>query len=85
MNIEDAKSDRDLLETEILINVAKVANSTLNLREILDTIVDIIAESLRKDVCSIYLLKSGGIICLEATKGLNKEAIGRACVSSGEG
>jgi PAS domain S-box-containing protein len=85
MNSKDTKAHRKSLETEILINVARVANSTLNLREILDTIAGIIAESLKKDVCSIYLIRTGGKICLEATKGLNKEAVGRACVSPGEG
>jgi PAS domain S-box-containing protein len=85
MSIEDINYEKKSLETEILIKVAQVANSTLDLREILDTITYIIADSLDKDVCSIYLAKPGGKICLEATKGLKKDAIGKVFFAPGEG
>jgi len=75
------------LETEsLIIKVAQVANSNLELKEILDTITQIVAEGLNKDVCSIYLLKPlEKIICIEATKGLKKESVGRAWLSINEG
>jgi PAS domain S-box-containing protein len=82
---EHKKSGERYFETDVLIKVARVANSTLNLQEILDTITRIIAESLDKEVCSIYLLKPGKKICLEATKGLKQDAIGRVCLPLGEG
>ncbi|GBE38895.1 sensor protein ZraS [bacterium BMS3Bbin08] len=77
--------EEKLLETEILIKVAQVANSSLDLREILDTITKIIAESLKKDVCSIYLPRPGNKIYIEATKGLKEEAIGKVFFVTGEG
>ncbi len=82
---ENKNLEEKLLETEILARVAQVANSTLELKDILNTIAQIVANSLKKDVCSIYLLKPGGKICIEASKGLKEEAIGKACFSMGEG
>jgi len=74
------------VETELIIKVAEVVNSTLELKEILDTITQIVAESLNKDVCSIYLLKpEKNALFIEATKGLNKESIGIASLVIGEG
>jgi len=73
------------LETEILTKVAQVTNSNLSLREILDTITHIVAVNLKKDACCIYILKPGGKICIEATKGLNKQNPGEVCFSMGEG
>ncbi|MBS1111917.1 MAG: hypothetical protein H6Q95_209, partial [Nitrospirae bacterium] len=43
--------------TDILIKIADVASSTLELREILNTIAQIIVNTLQKDSCSICLLK----------------------------
>jgi PAS domain S-box-containing protein len=83
--IKNKKLEEGLLETEILIKVAQVANSTLELKEILDTITQIVADSLKKDVCSIYLLKPEKKICIEATKGLKEDAIGKVCFTLGEG
>jgi PAS domain S-box-containing protein len=74
-----------LLEEDILIHIAKVANSTLDLREILSRITSIIAERLKKDVCSVYLLKPGQKLSLAATKGLKEEAIDKVCFETGEG
>jgi PAS domain S-box-containing protein len=79
--------EEKLLETEsLIIKVAQVANSNLELKEILDTITQIVADSLNKDVCSIYLLKpEKNALFIEATKGLNKESIGIASLAIGEG
>ncbi len=77
--------EKRLLETEILVKVAQVANSTLELKDILDTITQIVADSLKKDVCSIYLLKTEDKICIEASKGLKEDSMGKVCFKIGEG
>ena len=82
---ENKKLEERLQETEILITIARVANSSLELKAILNTITHIIAETLNKDVCSIYLPRFENKICLEATKGLNEEALGKVCFITGEG
>ncbi len=76
--------EQRLLQAEILLKVSEIANSTLELKEILDRITHLIADTLKKDVCSIYLIKNGRI-CLEATKGLREEAVSKACLAIGEG
>ena len=69
------------VETDILIKIAKVASSTLELREILDTILEVIANRLNKDLCSICLLKpENNVICIEAAKGAKKEAVNMFCI-----
>ncbi len=69
------------VETDILIKIAKVASSTLELREILDTILEIVANSLNKDLCSICLLKpENNVICIEAAKDTKKETVNVFCI-----
>lgn len=82
---ENKKLQERLLETEILIKVARAATSTLELKEILGTITEIVADSFKKEVCSVYLVKAGGKICIEATKGLKEEALGKVCFTMGKG
>ena len=85
-SIENKKHEYKLLEAEILTNVACIVNSTLDLKDILNRITQLVAKSLKKDVCSIYLVqREKNIICLEATKGLNEESAGVACMPIGEG
>ena len=72
--------------TDILIRVAQVASSTLELREILDTIAQVVADSLNKDLCSICLTKPGEkVICIEAARGAGKESITVFCLRDEEG
>jgi PAS domain S-box-containing protein len=67
--------------TDILIKIAKVASSTLELREILDTILEVIADGLNMDLCSICLLKpEKKIICIEAAKGATKGTVNAFCI-----
>ncbi len=69
------------MATDILIKIAKVASSTLELRDILDTILEIIANSLNKDLCSICLLKpENNVICIEAPKDTKKETVNVFCI-----
>lgn len=51
----------------------------------LDSIVKIIAGALVADVCSIYVRRSGNVLELCATEGLNREAVYRTRMKFGEG
>jgi phosphotransferase system, enzyme I, PtsP len=54
--------------------------------EFLDLCVQLIAENMKSDVCSIYLCdKSSKTLILRATYGLNKEYVGRLSMKEGEG
>lgn len=73
------------LETEVLIRVAQVASSTLELRDILDTITHVLANTLNKDLCSICLLKpEKKVVCIEAEKGSNKDDVTVFCIRDDE-
>ncbi len=64
------------VEIEILQKITTLASSTLELREILDTITHTLREALDRDVCSICLLKpERKVICIEAAKGTNNESV----------
>src|SRR4030066_822951 len=84
--IENKKTGALISGTEILINVAQIVNSNLELKEMLDAITHIVAEGLNKDTCTVYLIKPDTkVIYIEASKGLEKEAAGMACLTPGEG
>ncbi len=73
--------ETNVLKTDILTRVSQIASSTLELREILDTITHVIAESFHKDVCYICLVKpEKNMICIEAAKGISKESINVFCM-----
>jgi signal transduction protein with GAF and PtsI domain len=58
----------DLFETDILSKIAQIASSKLELREVLDIMVHVVADKLNKDACSICLLKpEQKIICIETS------------------
>lgn len=59
---------------EILKEVARIANSTLDLDETLEQIIEVIKNRLRIDACSIYLADEVGThFHLKATSGLPRE------------
>ena len=73
--------DNQSLKADILIKIAKIASSTLELREIIDNILEVIADKLNKDLCSICLLKpENSVICIEASKGMGKENVNVFCI-----
>jgi PAS domain S-box-containing protein len=81
--IADKQQKEKSLEVEVLTKVAQIASSTLELREILDTISHVVADTLNKDLCSICLLKSEKqVICIEATKGVSKEYVNVFCIKN---
>ena len=51
----------------------------------LDLITLVVAESMRSDVCSIYLMRDSETLELCATEGLKKDAIHRTRLRVGEG
>ncbi len=72
-------------ELSALHRVNAAANSSLDERAILSTVVGAVAEVTGADVCSIYLFRPPKSLVLAATKGLNPEAVGRARMALGEG
>jgi len=72
---------KDLFETDILSKIAQIASSKLDLREVLDIMVHVVADKLNKDACSICLLKpEQKIICLEAGKNSDKDSVNVFCL-----
>lgn len=69
---------------QILTRLHEVMASRLHAQGKLDRVVDIIAESLDSEVCSIYLLREG-MLELFATQGLNAEAVHVTRMAIGEG
>ncbi len=68
-------------ESEVLIKVAQTASSALELREILDTISLIVANTLGKDVCSICIFKPDRkVICVQAAINMERESINVFCL-----
>ncbi len=54
-------------------------------QERLDKIVNVIADNMRADVCSFYVLRDDGALELFATKGLDPEAVHMTTLRLGEG
>lgn len=78
---EKSQTNKAALATDILIKISKIASSTLELREILDTITHVIANTFSKDLCFICLIKPDKkFICIEAAKGISKESINVFCL-----
>jgi PAS domain S-box-containing protein len=75
------KINKKLKETELLLDVAKVAGTTLDLRDALQYIVETISFKLQHDNCSLYLLKpEQKAFCLEASN-VTDEHLSEECVS----
>ncbi|HUT63514.1 MAG TPA: GAF domain-containing protein [Anaerolineae bacterium] len=74
---------------DTLVAVAKISElvtTTLETSEILRRVVAITAEIMKVDVCSIYLYdEKDDTLVLEATVGLNEDAVGRVHIKPGEG
>ncbi|UOR16665.1 phosphoenolpyruvate--protein phosphotransferase [Qipengyuania aquimaris] len=69
---------------QILTRLHEVMAGRHHAQHKLDRVVDIIAESLTSEVCSIYLLRDGELE-LYATRGLNPEAVHVTRMGIGEG
>jgi len=74
------------IDEAILIKIARIASSTGDLRDVLDTIVDVVAEALGKDVCSICLVKpEKKVICIESSKERKEDGVNVFCVKDDHG
>ncbi len=69
---------------QILIRLHEVMASRMHAQGKLDSVVEIIGETLDSEVCSIYLLRES-MLELFATKGLNKSAVHVTRMAIGEG
>ncbi len=70
----------------LLHDIADLIGRAQSLREILDGVVALVAERMRADVCSVYLLDAKSeTLTLVATRGLRAEAVGHARLSRGQG
>src|SRR5580765_3323169 len=69
---------------EILTGLHDVMGARGNAQSKLDRVVDLIAEAMNSEVCSIYLLRDNKLE-LYATHGLRKEAVHFTRLAMGEG
>ena len=69
-----------------LAKIGELITMSLDTSEILKQVVAITAEIMKVDVCSIYLIDpADGVLVLEATVGLKKDAVGKVRIKPGEG
>jgi two-component system sensor histidine kinase HydH len=74
------------IEYEILRDILKISNSTLDLHERLNQVVIEIVEKMAFDACAIYLMRRGReCLTLKAAVGLNTDFINGICLNVGEG
>ena len=70
----------------LLADVAEIVAHSHDLDETLRNVVDLVAKRLDADVCSVYLTSADlRHLTLSATKGLNRESVGRVTLTFGEG
>ncbi|MGN6102033.1 MAG: phosphoenolpyruvate--protein phosphotransferase [Devosia sp.] len=69
----------------LLRQLREVMAEPLRSQERLDKIVDLIADNMRGDVCSFYVLRDDGALELFATHGLKPEAVHMTTLRLGEG
>ena len=65
--------------------IRKAMAGTESVQERLDLFVDAIQSTMRVNVASIYLLRSGAELELSATEGLKKSAVHKTRMKPGEG
>lgn len=80
------KISTDMLSLEILSEISRIAHSTLDLKERLNSIVNKTAEKMGADCCYISLMdKDEKHLILKAAKGLNIRAVDKVMLHVGEG
>ena len=70
---------------ESLRRIVQEVNSASSLHDVLNIIVARVRQSMKTEVCSVYLRDDQGQYVLMATEGLNVSAIGKVRLASGEG
>ncbi|MEN8263986.1 MAG: GAF domain-containing protein [Nitrospirota bacterium] len=78
------RHDKEMsLRSEILIKVAQIASSTLELREILDIITQTVANTLNMERCSVCFIKpEGKIVCIESSRGSGSKPVNVFCLKN---
>jgi len=78
--------DKRKIEFEILRDILKISNSTLDLHERLNQVVQEIVDKMEVDACAIYLMnRSRPCLGLKAALGFNPGVINSICLDVGEG
>jgi phosphotransferase system enzyme I (PtsP) len=78
--------DGPLRELRLLERVGKLIRDSHDLRETLESVVGVVAERMRTEVCSFYLLDDEqATLNLWATAGLDRDAIGKVQMGVSEG
>jgi sugar diacid utilization regulator/GAF domain-containing protein len=82
----EADSSLAARELSFLVRLAQAAASTQRPDELLDLIIREATSAMGTDVCSLYLVTSGGSeLLLTATNGLNEKMVGKVVMRVGEG
>jgi two-component sensor histidine kinase/putative methionine-R-sulfoxide reductase with GAF domain len=64
-----------------LHRINRVATGSLDLERMLSTVVDVVADTVQSDACSVFLYDPDSeMLVLRATKGLNPDAVGRVTI-----
>lgn len=73
-------------ELDGLHRIISAANSSRSLSASLQTVAETVADVIKIDVCSVFLFeRDEGKLYLRATKGLNRDAIGKMSMTLGQG
>ncbi|MEC7118797.1 MAG: phosphoenolpyruvate--protein phosphotransferase [Pseudomonadota bacterium] len=74
------------MQLETLRRIVQEVDAALTLHDALELMVDLVAEAMQADVCSVYLLdERNQRYVLMASKGLNADSVGEVSLSTGEG
>ena len=77
---------RQLARLAAIHRINRVATASLNLEEILQTVVTVVAEAAGMDTCAVYLYTpEENVLTLRATVGLNPAAVGETRMRLGAG
>ena len=69
-----------------LHRINRAATASLKLEDVLETIVDVVSETIEGDACSVFLYdEHSHTLILGATKGLNPAAVGRLAIRADAG
>ncbi|PLX81806.1 MAG: phosphoenolpyruvate--protein phosphotransferase [Desulfuromonas sp.] len=80
------KRPTERLGVTTLEDISTLILQSHDLGETLNNIVSLVAKRMRTEVCSIYLLEDDHqTLCLRASKGLSRKAIGKVSMRIGEG
>lgn len=69
----------------LLRRLREIMAEPVGAQDRLDKIVILIAANMVAEVCSVYVMRGDGVLELFATEGLNREAVHRTVMRSGEG